>query len=231
MKKLLPYIIPMIRSIIFIVGGLLFSQLTNTSLPVASTWWAPLCILYNIITIIILKCLTMNDHIRFMDIVKRNKGAISIGSIVGLTGMMLLIGGVGMIGFSFLFYGGLPEFLVKPISIELAIIVLVFFPISIVFAEMPLYYGYALEKIKNQNDNVIFANLYIIFFYGLQHSFIPLLFDFKYMIYRFVSFLPLMIFLSFYYAKKKNLTHMMIGHGVMDLGTAIQIFIMSILVY
>lgn len=39
-------------------------------------------------------------------------------------------------------------------------------------------------------------------FFALQHSFIPTLFDMKYIVYRFISFLPLTMVLCWYYYKK-----------------------------
>lgn len=228
MNRITPYLLPAMRSIIFVVGGLLVIGFSNKSLIEASAWWAPLCVLYNIVTIVVLWALCKKKGIQFKDLLGYVKGSMTLGSTLLLTGAMLLIGGAGMIGFSFVFYGGLPEFLIHPLPLWVALLDVVLLPITIVFAEMPLYYGYALNQIQRQSGAMWFANLYIIFFYALQHSFIPLLFDFKYMIYRFLSFLPLMIFLSLYYSKKKNLTTMMIGHGVMDFGTAIQIFVMSL---
>jgi len=73
------------------------------------------------------------------------------------------------------------------------------------------------------------AIMYTVFFYAVQHSFIPLLWDYKYMLFRFLSFLPLMLFLGIQYHKKNNLEQMMIGHGVMDLSTGMQVLLMSIL--
>jgi len=39
----------------------------------------------------------------------------------------------------------------------------------------------------------------------------------------------LMVFLGIQYHKKNNLEQMMIGHGVMDLSTGMQVLLMSIL--
>jgi len=204
--------------------------MTNKTLIEASVWWAPLCIVYNLITIIILIFLCKKEKIKFKDLIGYRKGSNHLGSTMLITLVMLLIGGTGMIAFSFLFYGGLPEFLIHSIPLWLALIVVFLLPITIVFTEMPIYFGYSMNRIRRGRAGLWFANIYVIFFYALQHSFIPLLFDFKYMLYRFLSFLPLMIFIGVYYSSKGNLTKLMIGHGVMDLGTAIQILVMSLLV-
>ena len=65
------------------------------------------------------------------------------------------------------------------------------------------------------------------FFFALQHSFIPTLFDVRYIIYRFLSFLPLTIILCHNYYKKRNPLPIMIGHAVIDVFTVAQILMTS----
>ncbi|MDE7275489.1 MAG: hypothetical protein K2N98_01330, partial [Lachnospiraceae bacterium] len=65
------------------------------------------------------------------------------------------------------------------------------------------------------------------FFYALQHSFIPMIFDMRFMTYRFLSFFPLTIWICFQYRKKGTVSYIMAGHWVLNLATTIQIAIMS----
>jgi len=94
---------------------------------------------------------------------------------------------------------------------------------------MPLYFGYSFNRLKTLTGSPVFSIAYVIFFYALQHSFMPVIWDLKYILFRFLSFLPLMIVLGIIYSRKRLLPEMMIGHGVMDLGTGIQILISSIM--
>jgi membrane protease YdiL (CAAX protease family) len=125
-------------------------------------------------------------------------------------------------------YGYVPTIMIQPITVWVAIINTFILPITIVFAEMPLYFGYSLNRMEAQTGNKYFAIAYTMFFYALQHSFIPLLFDTQYIAYRFLSFLPLMIVLGIIYNKKRSLSTLMIGHGVLDLATGVQILISSL---
>lgn len=228
MRKFLPFLLPLFRSVIFIFGGLSFIHIFNLTYEEAFMWWTPLCSLYNIITIWVFIYVMKIEKTSYKELIRHQKGQILKLKTLLFLILMMTIGGAGMIGLSFLFYQSLPEFLVQPIPLYLALINLVIFPITIVFAEMPLYFGYALKKIHHQTQKPVIAITYTVFFYALQHSFIPLLFDVKYIIYRFLSFLPLALFLSIRYLKKNDLSTMMIGHGVMDLSTAIQILLVSI---
>lgn len=53
------------------------------------------------------------------------------------------------------------------------------------------------------------------------------LFDASYILYRFLSFLPLTIILCWYYYEKRNPLPIMIGHGIIDLATVCQILATS----
>lgn len=229
MKKILPFGLPLVRSIIFIVGGLIFILITNQTLNEASRWWSVLCSLYNVLTIILLLVVCKIEKIRYRDLLKFDLRGLKFSEAFKFILMMLLIGIIGMIGFSLLFYQGLPEFLIKPIAPWFAIINLIVLPVTIVLAEMPLYFGYSLKRINNQTKNKYFAICYVTFFYALQHSFIPLLMDFDYMVYRFLSFLPLAIFVGYKFLKEDDLTKALIGHGILDISTAMQVLIVSIL--
>lgn len=228
MKKSLPYIMPIFRSVLFIIGGLFFATLSNQSLDDNAKWWPILCILFNIITILVLVLVSKYERSSFKDLINYNKEQINIKNIVIIVVIMLSIGVGGLFAFGFAIYGHIPTILIQPIPIWIAIINMILLPITIVFAELPLYYGYSFNKIKESTGNKLIAMSYIAFFYALQHSFIPLLFDWKYMLFRFLSFLPLLIVLGIMYNKKKALTPLMIGHGFLDLATGIQILISSL---
>lgn len=229
MRKVLPYLLPLFRSILFISGGLLFAYFSNQTLENSMKYWPLLCTIYNFITILVLILVCRYEKIKYSDLIRFNVKQLKIKRSVKHVFLMLLIGFLGMIGLSIIFYNGLPEFLIKPIIPALAIINLVFLPITIVLAEMPLYFGYSLKRINENSNKKYFGLFYTVFFYALQHSFIPLLFDLDYMIYRFLSFLPLALFIGFKFLKENDLTNSLIGHGIMDLSTGFQVVFISLL--
>ena len=229
MKKVLPYILPIFRTFLFIFGGLLFAFLTRQTLEESSNYWPLLCTVYNLITILVLVLVCRYEKIRYKDLIRFNLKGIKISRSLKFILIMLVIGFFGMIGLSLIFYEGLPEFLIKPIIPSLAIINFLLLPITIVLAEMPLYFGYSLKRINERSRRKYFGLFYTVFFYALQHSFIPLLFDFNYMIYRFLSFLPLALFIGYRFMKEDDLTNPLIAHGVMDFSTSVQVVIVSLI--
>lgn len=97
-------------------------------------------------------------------------------------------------------------------------------PITTAFAEEGLYLGCGVNQIENKYAAIIIPD----FFFALQHSFIPTLFDMKYIVDRFLSFLPLAMILCWYYYKKRNPLPIMIGHAFIDVATVMQILATSI---
>jgi len=186
-----------------------------------------LVIIVNLITICILLILMNNNGNKFKDLISRNKHEKPIHYIKIIL-MMMILGVGGLWGFSYLVYGYIPLTNIQPLPIWGAIIVLIALPITTALSELPLYLGYCTPNIKNRTNNEFFAISYPLFFYALQHSFIPLIFDFKHMLSRFLMFIPLLIMIGIYYYKKKSILSLMIGHGFLDTMAGIQLLIISI---
>ena len=228
LKKIKPFLLPLFRSALFIVAGLLFALITNKSLGQSSQWWSVICVICNIITIIVLAIIFKSEGTTYKEIIGYEKGKNGIKETLLIVVIMLILGMGGMYGFGFMIYGYVPVTMIQPIPIWIAIINIILLPLTVIFAELPLYLGYSLNKIEQMTNNKVLAIGYPMFFYALQHSFIPLMFDFKHILFRFLSFLPLMIALGIIYYKKKKLTQFMIGHAVLDLATTIQILMTSV---
>jgi hypothetical protein len=227
-KKVKPFILPLFRSALFIIVGALFARLTNQTLEQASRWWSIVCTVCNIITIVLLMIICKSEGSSYKNLIGYERGQGNVKYTLLIVGLMLLLGMSGMYGFGFIIYGYVPVTMVQPIPVWLASINLVLLPLTVVFSELPLYFGYALNGIEKVTGNKILSIAYPMFFYALQHSFIPLIYDWKHILFRFLSFLPLMFVLGIIYYKKRKLLPLMIGHGILDLATGAQILLTSI---
>jgi hypothetical protein len=228
MKKVSPFILPLFRSILFILVGLLFAISTNQTLEQASRWWSIICTFCNIITIVLLMAICKSEGTTYKKLIGFQKGNNNLKYTLMIVVIMLSLGIGGMYGFGFMVYGYVPVTMVQPIPVWLAVINTILLPLTIIFAELPLYFGYSLNKIEQITGNKILSIIYPMFFYALQHSFIPLLYDWKHILFRFLSFMPLMFVLGTIYYKKRKLEPLMIGHAVLDLATGSQILMTSI---
>ena len=228
MKKIRPFLLPLFRSVLFIGCGLIFAGLTNQKLEEASRWWSIICTFSNIITIVLLLAVCKSEGITYRKLIANHKGQNNLRYTLLIVLLMIVLGMGGMYGSGFLIYGYIPVTMIYPIPVWLAAINAILLPLTVVFAEFPLYFGYSLNGIEKITGNRVLSILYPMFFYALQHSFIPLLFDWKHILFRFLSFLPLVFVLGFIYYRNRKLQPLMIGHAFLDLATGAQIILTSV---
>ena len=223
-NKKLPFLLPF-RCIIFVLIFIIGSLVTGKSLDEISNIWSIAATAVNVVTILLLVLLTRKNG-GYAKLINYEKGKTKPKQIVGMIFLVLLVGMGGMYLAGFICYGVIPyaaPMMIAPIPLWLAIINVPLLPITTTLAEDGLYLGCGVNQIKNKYAAVLVPA----FFFALQHSFIPILFDLRYIIYRFLSFLPLTIILCHNYYKKRNPLPIMVGHAVIDVATVAQILMTS----
>lgn len=223
-KKLL-YLLP-IRCIVFVIMFIVISILSKQELENISNWWSIIASIVNIIIICILVFLTRKNKSTYWKLINYKKGKTSIKQIISISILILIIGMAGMYLAGYICYGVIPyaaPMLIAPIPVFLAIINVLILPITTALAEEGIYLGCGVNQIENKFLAIVIPG----FFFALQHCFIPTLFDIKYIIYRFLSFLPLTLVLCWYYYNKRNPLPIIIGHTIIDVATVIQILATS----
>jgi len=227
-KALLPVIVPAARSFLFVGAGLLFASAAGLTLEQGAAYWPVICVLMNLLSIGGLSAVCAVEKKPFRQLIASEKNTSKASEIFWISLLMILVRIGGMLACSFVIYRRLPEFLVQPLPLPWALANLVLLPLTIVFAELPLYFGYSYTRLADLTGKPWLSGAYVVFWYALQHSFFPLLLDPRYLLFRFLAFLPLMILILVIYRRTKNLVPLMVGHGIMDLGTVIQILIVSL---
>lgn len=217
-----------IRCIIFLLAFVLLSVISQLPYTAISKWWTTIAIVCNVITIAILWLYSCKKGITYRKLLNYEKGRTPVKSIILIVALTLIVGMSGLYLAGLICYGAFPyldKTLVQPIPLWLAIIVLLLLPLSTTLAEDGLYLGYGINiSTGNKWVNISLSA----FFYALQHSFIPFLPNGIFVLYRFISFLPLTIMICFWYQKNKNPLPFMIGHFILNVATAVQIVIMTI---
>ena len=224
-RKTLPYLMP-VRSIIFPLIFLVGAGLVNKRIDEISSWWSITDTIVNLLTIAMLIFAARSTGQTFAELIGYKKGQTKVRQVVIMSVIILVVGMGGMYLAGFLCYGVIPygaPMLIAPIPVVLAAVNIPLLPITTVFAEDGLYLGCGVNNIKNKYAAVLVPA----FFYALQHSFIPTLFDVRYILYRFLSFLPLTVILCAYYYKKRDPVPIMIGHAIIDVATVAQIMATS----
>lgn len=226
-RNLLPILLP-IRAIVFLLTFMACAMIAGTELSQIGHWWSMIAVIVNVLTILLLVYAARKNGQTFGQLINYRKGQTSWKAILGVTLIVLVVGMAGMYLAGFLCYCNMlyaPPVIIAPIAQWVAIINIVLLPISTTFAEDGLYLGCGTNQIKNKYVAIFVPA----FFYALQHCFIPTLFDGRYIMYRFLSFLPLTIILCWYYYEKRNPVPIMVGHAFIDLATAGQIVATSMI--
>ena len=216
-KSKLPALLP-IRSVVFLLIFALGSKAAGRELSDISNWWTIVATVVNLFTILLLVFVSKKNGMTYLQLINYRKGATKAGQVILLSLIILIVGVGGMYLAGFLCYGVIPytsPMMIAPIAKIPAVINFFLLPVTTALAEDGLYLGCGVNMIENQTMRVIIPA----FFYALQHCFIPTLFDGKYILYRFLSFLPLTVILCLYYRKKRNPVPIMVGHALIDLMT------------
>lgn len=224
-NNLILYGLPWLRVAIFVLFYLVISLVLQQSLEDIAPYWPLLFIIGNIITILIFNIILNKENDSFLLMMKRIWAEkISIKGFIVTYLLMNIVGIGGMIGFSFLFFQGPPTYLIYDMSIWLGIIYFIFFPISAGLSETPFYYGYAQKNLLEKGVRLVPSLAYISIIYAVQHAFLPYLWDLKIILFRILSFLPLMIVIGVLYFKNRRLKDIVITHTIMDFFTVVQMF-------
>lgn len=226
MKSKLALLLP-IRCIAFILIFLCIHLITNKEYNELTNCWSIVCSIVNILLIILLVILTRIYKSNYLELINYEKGKTTKKEVLIIYLIVLGLGMGCMYLAGLIIYQKFPYMapdMIKPIPLWLAIIIFFILPITTALAEDGLYLGCGVNNINNKYLKVIIPG----FFFALQHSFIPFLLDFKFILYRFLSFLPLTIILCYIYSKKRNPLPIMIAHTLIDVCTVVLILIMSI---
>lgn len=222
--KNLPVLL-LFRSVVFALIFVIGSLVTGKTLGEISNIWSIVASLVNVVTILVLVLVTRKSG-GYAKLINYEKGKTKPRQIIGMIFLILFVGMGGMYLAGFVCYGVIPyaaPMMIAPIPLWLAVGNVLVLPITTAFAEDGVYLGCGVNHIKNPYAAVLVPA----FFFALQHSFIPTLFDIRYIIYRFLSFLPLTIILCRNYQKHRNPLPIMIGHALIDVATVAQILATS----
>jgi hypothetical protein len=216
----------LLRIFLFVFSFLSLSLLLNSSLSQVGRWWAIVCSVCNLITLFVIFKLTRSQNITYKQLINYHQYQSSYRAILIGVIVILVIGMGGMFFAGYIVYGEFPYLakdLIEPLPVWLAILNIFILPLSTTLAEDGLYLGIGVNQLSNRWIGLLIPAL----LYALQHSFIPLYFDMYYMLYRFLSFLPLTLLICLWYQKNHNPVPIMVGHFIINLATVVQILIMS----
>lgn len=110
------------------------------------------------------------------------------------------------------------KILFQPIPNFVTYFLLVAFPLSIALAELTTYFGYVMPRLEKVIKRKWLAILIPVIFLSLQHCFLPLVFNYKFIIYRGLMYFPFALLIGISLWKRpRMLPYFVILHGLMDI--------------
>jgi hypothetical protein len=195
----------------------------------AASWWPFGVTIANLICIFLLIWLFKQDGKRYWDIFRIQKESIKSDWLVLLV-LLVFLGPVGYlpnlwIG-NWLF--GNPQqtldLMMRPLPLWAVYISLVLFPVTQGLAELPTYFAYVMPKLEDQGTHRWLAVTLASLFLSLQHTAVPLLFDYRYLLWRALMFIPFAFFVGMVlHWRKRLLPYFAVVHVLMDLSLAVML--------
>lgn len=220
-RKIRWLVLPM-RCVLFLAAFSFCGIASGKDLTEISHWWSVLAVVINLITIAVLWAICKRGGTTYREMMRFGGKKKSLPKGLLFVICMLLLGMGGMYLAGWLCYGRLPylaPMMIAPISPYLAVLNVFLLPLTTTVAEDGVYLGCGVNGFASEWAAVLIPA----FFYALQHSFIPTIWDIRFMLWRFLSFLPLTVWICFQYRRGKPVLFVMVGHWFLNIATAVQI--------
>ena len=225
-----PWLMLISRSVLFLlfqslIALILFTTGTDSAWDESARWWTLIVSLANFVSIYLLIHLYKAEGRRFFDIFKFSGAtwkkdlfwfiALSIIAMPLVAAprepLAKAIFGDAMIATNMMFQP-LPTW---------AFVLSFLFPLTIAFAELPTYFGYAMPRLSQQINGWL-AWLLASFFLAAQHMFLPTILDGGYFLWRFGMFLPFALFTGLVIKLRPALLpYFVIVHALLDVTTVL----------
>ena len=192
----------------------------------AARWWPVGVFLTNLVCVFLLAAMYKQEGKRFSDVFRINKSTIKSD----LLALVLIFPIVGALGFfpnlllgRWLFGDSQValRMFIQPLPLWATIVAVFLFPITQGLAELPTYFAFSMPRIESQTGKSWLAVGLAGFFLSLQHVFIPLIFDSRFILWRGLMFLPFALALGIQIKwRPRLLPYMAFIHILMDFSLA-----------
>ena len=230
-KLTAPWLALISRTVLFavfqcLIAGILVVTGSTTPWKTSADWWPFSAIFTNIVSIILLFWLFRREDKRYFDFLCFSRQTmwrdVGITLLLGLVAIPLVtypnqwlakaIFGSRDIGFwNF----------VRPLPLW-AVMVSTLFPITIVFAELPTYFGYVMPRLERQLGNGWYAWAVVSSFLVVQHATLPVVLDWRFIVWRIGMMIPLSFLLGLCLKLRPQVfPYVMVGHGLLDMTTVV----------
>lgn len=219
-----PVIIVFARLFFAVIAQSLIALLFFSSAPfpyvAAGRWWPVYGILIDLGCFFLITWRASKEGLRFRDLISLDSHRLARDILLGLVYVLWFfpLAMVGILGFSLLLYGTpQPPSVYSPLPTWAAIYSLLVFPAIWALMEQCTYQGYALPRLEALLHRRGLAVATVAFGWGIQHIALPMGFNTRFMIFRFLSFVPLAVVMTLIYLRTRRLIPFIVAHWAVDM--------------
>lgn len=227
-KAIAPWLILPLRLLGFLVIQAVFALFLGGAADpwsAAAAYWPLAATLTNVATVAVLVQLFAREARRYRDILKIDRRNVRIDLLV-MAGLVLIGAPLAILpnlGLATLLFGtpeGALALFVRPLPEWLVYLLLIAFPLTIALAELPAYFAYAMPRIEAQTGSRLIAMLVPALFLAAQHVTLPLLFDWRFVVWRLFMFVPFALFVGIALRwRPRLLPYFLVVHALIDAAT------------
>jgi hypothetical protein len=205
----------------FLAGG------DGTPWRSAADWWLVSFALAEMLNLWILKGLARSEGLRLRDLY--NLGSEHRGADLKWLGIAIL--GAAPLGFipNLLLAQALwgdsaaaSDLLFRAVPIWAAWLMLGVFPVIHGLTELPTYFGYVMPRLQTLTGRSLVPLIATAAVLSVQHAFLPLLFDWRYIVWRALMFLPLAAWFAWVIKRRSTvLPYLAVAHALLDVSLPI----------
>ncbi len=217
-----------------LIAAILALQGQTSPWSTSAAWWPYTASLTNLACIALLAWLLHREGGRLRDLYRIDRAHVGhdllflllilvlvgpLGYLPNILGARLIFGDANVA--SAMFFHVLPAWA--------ATAALVLFPVTNGLAELPVYYGYVMPRIKALSGRWWLALLLAAFWHGAQHCALPLIFDGRFLLWRLVMFIAFALLVGVVLLRRPRvLPYMLVIHTLMDFSLVWIVYGMSV---
>jgi membrane protease YdiL (CAAX protease family) len=205
----------------FIIAWLFMLTNIPAAYESARAWWPLALIFINIIMLALLLFAVKREGATLASLIgfEKSKFKKDITSSLWMIPASMILAVVTTMGLGAVMYNLKPPSDLMSLSTLptwAMVITLTIHPLVNAFVEEMTYNGYVFPRLHGLMRSSWLPVVLVTFFFSLQHIAIPFAFDIKFLLWRFLSFVPLLLFWVLIYVKMGRLTSLIIVHWFMD---------------
>lgn len=228
-KPLAPWLMLFSRTLLFamfqiVIAGFLAFFGSTTPWEDSAAWWTISALCTNLVSITLLAWLFRKENRRYFDFTPASRQTMwkDLGIALLLMAALMpvavlpnqwlanMLFGSGEAAFALIF---------RPLPLWVGI-VSILFPLTIAFAELPTYFGYVMPRLEKQLGSGWLAWGLASLFLAFQHVTLPLILDWRFILWRFGMFIPLAFLMGLSLKLRPQLfPYLMAIHALLDMST------------